>query len=237
MTNITQSTRDNYTSGISKDDGSVCLWFVVAKDHDEQLSIPQKIEGVLNQLRDHRILMFTFPALSFCHKNKNLWNDYVRQYVQYISDKDALIQKSIKDMENEWFGELRKLDAGIKVYSFKNGQVIVNDTNWNAFKELITGYVRKTMKYSVDHLGFQDPHFGISSLQAYAKAGMYLNVTSGPIGQLVSTLSKSGLTDDLGWFAQNPEHPLGAIHSLFEKKFANTLGKGGQQSLRKVYML
>ena len=236
LTNITQSTRDNYTSGISKDDGSVCLWFVIAKDHDEQLSIPQKIEGVLNQLRDHRILMFTFPALSFCHKNKNLWNDYVRQYVQYISDKDALIQKSIKDMENEWFGELRKIDAGIKVYSFKNGQVIVNDTNWNAFKELITGYVRKTMKYSVDHLGFQDPHFGISSLQAYAKAGMYLNVTSGPIGQLVSTLSKSGLTDDLGWFAQNPEHPLGAIHSLFEKKFANTLGKGGQQSLRKVYI-
>lgn len=236
LNNITQSTRENYTSDISKDDGSVCLWFVVAKDHDEQLLIPQKIEGVLNQLRDHRILMFTFPALSFCHKNKNLWNDYVRQYVQYISDKDALIQKSIKDMENEWVGELRKIDAGIKVYSFKNGQVIVKDTNWNAFKELITGYVRKTMKYSIDHLGFQDPHFGIGSLQAYAKAGMYLNVTSGPIGQLVSTLCKSGLTDDLGWFAQNPEHPLGAIHSLFEKKFANTVGKGGQQSLRKVYI-
>ena len=236
LTYINQSTRDRYTEKINKDDGSVCLWFVVAKDHEEQLLIPQKIDSILRQLNDHRILMFTFPSLSFCHKNKNLWNDYVRQYIQYLPDKDKLILKSLEEMEKDWFKELLKLDAGIKVYSYKNGQVVVDDTNWNVFKDLITGYVRRTMKYSVDQLGFRDEHFNNSGLQAYAKAGMQFNITSGPIGALINTLKKNGVIDDDNWFSQNPDHPLGAIHALFEKKFSNTVGKGGQQSIRLVYI-
>jgi hypothetical protein len=81
LTNINQATRDRYTEKINKDDGSVCLWFVVAKDHDEQLQIPQKIDSILRQLNDHRILMFTFPQLSFCHSNKNLWGEYTWHYL------------------------------------------------------------------------------------------------------------------------------------------------------------
>jgi hypothetical protein len=92
------------------------------------------------------------------------------------------------------------------------------------------------MKYSVDHLGFQDPHFWNSSLQTYAEAGMLFNATSGPIGQLVNTLKKAGVTDDPNWFEQNPDHSLSAIHALFEKKFSNTVGRGGQQSIRVVYL-
>lgn len=240
LTNINQATRDRYTEKINKDDGSVCLWFVVAKDHDEQLQIPQKIDSILRQLNDHRILMFTFPQLSFCHSNKNLWNEYIRQYAQYMTENDTAAKKQIRDtldgIENDWFKELQKNDAVILVHRFRNGQIETSDTNWNAFKELITSYVRKMLKFSVDHLGFQDPHFGNSSLQAYAEAGMLFNATSGPIGQLVNTLKKSSVTDDLNWFAQNPEHPLGAIHALFEKKFSNTVVRGGQQSIRVVYI-
>jgi hypothetical protein len=240
LTNITQTTRDKYTEKINKDDGAVCLWFVVAKDHDEQLQIPQKIDSLLKQLNDHRILMFTFPQLSFCHSNKNLWNEYIRQYAQYMTENDTAAKKQIRDtldrIENDWFKELQKNDAVIRVHRYKNGQIETSDTNWNVFKDLITGYVRKTLRFSVDHLGFQDPHFGNSALQAYAEAGMLFNATSGPIGQLVNTLKKSGVTDDINWFAQNPDHPLGAIHALFEKKFSNTVGRGGQQSIRVVYL-
>ncbi len=240
LTNINQATRDRYTEKISKDDGSVCLWFVVAKDHDEQLQIPQKIDNILRQLNDHRILMFTFPKLSFCHSNKNLWGEYIRQYAQYMTENDTAAKKQIRDaldgIENDWFKELQKNDVLIRVHRYGNASVETSDTNWNQFKELITGYVRKKLKYSVDHLGFQDPHFGNGSLQAYAEAGMLFNATSGPIGQLVNTLKKSGVADAPDWFAQNPDHPLGAIHALFEKKFSNTLGRGGQQSIRVVYL-
>jgi len=240
LTNINQATRDKYTEKINKDDGSVCLWFVVAKDHDEQLQNPQKIDSILKQLNDHRILMFTFPQLSFCHRNKNLWNEYIRQYAQYMTENDTAAKKQIRDaldgIENDWFKELQKNDAVIRIHRYKNGQIETSDSNWNTFKELITGYVRKMLRFSVDHLGFQDPHFGNSSLQAYAKAGMTFSGSAGPIANLVNTLKKNGISDDESWFAQNPEHPLGAIHALFEKKFSNTVGRGGQQSIRVVYI-
>jgi predicted HicB family RNase H-like nuclease len=222
LTNINQATRDRYTEKISKDDGSVCLWFVVAKDHDEQLAIPQKIDGILRQLNDHRILMFTFPHLSFCHSNKNLWSEYIRQYAQYMTENNTTAKNQIRaaldGIENDWIKELQKNDAVIRVHKFKNGAITTTDINWNQFRELITGYVRKTMKFSVDHLGFQDPHFGNSSLQAYAKAGINFSGSAGPIANLVNTLKKNGVTDDPNWFAQNPDHPLAAIHALFEKK-------------------
>ena len=240
LTNINPATRDKYTEKIGKDDASVCLWFVVAKDHKEQLSIPQKIDNILTQLKDHRILMFTFPSLSFCHSNKNLWNEYIRQYAQYMSENDSAAKKQIRDsldkLENAWFKGLLNHDAVIKIYQYKNGHVDTSDVSWSTFKDLITGYVRRTLRFNVDHLGFQDPHFGNSSLQAYAKAGMQFIATSGPIGQLVSTLKKSGVTDDENWFAQNPNHPLAAIHTLFANKFANTVSRGEQQSIRLIYI-
>lgn len=240
LTNINQATRDRYTANISKDDGSVCLWFVIAKDHDEQLQIPQKIDNMLQQLRDHRILMFTFPNLSFCHSNRNLWDEYIRRHAQYMTENNDVAKKQMRadldGIENDWFKELKRNDTVIRVHRFQNGQIETSDTSWNQFKDLITRYVRKTMKYSVDHLGFQDPHFGNKSLQAYAEAGMLFNVKSGPIGQLVDTLKQKGVSDDPNWFAQNPDHPLGAIHALFEKKFSNTVGRGGQQSIRVVYL-
>lgn len=240
LTNINQATRDKYTENINKDDGSVCLWFVVARDHDEQLQIPQKINSILGQLNDHRILMFTFPQLSFCHRNKNSWSEYIRQYAQYMTENDTgarnQIRGALDGIEKEWFKEIEKNDVVLRVYRFKNGKIETSDTSWNAFKELITGYVRKKLEFSVDHLGFQDHHFGNSSLRAYAKAGITFSGSAGPIANLVNTLKNDGVTDEVNWFAQNLEHPLGAVHALVEKKFANTVGRGGQQSIRLIYI-
>lgn len=235
-----KAARDRYSTNISKDDGSVCLWFVIAKDHDEQLQIPQKIDSILRQLYDHRILMFTFPNLSFCRSNRNLWDEYIRRYAQYMAENNDAAKQQIRadlnGIENDWFKELKRNDTVIRVHRFQSGQIETLDTSWNQFKELITRYVRKTMKYNIDHLGFQDPHFGNGSLQAYAEAGIRFDTKSGPIGQLVETLKKAGVTDDPNWFLQNPEHPLGAIHALFEKKFSNTVDRGGRQSIRVVYL-
>jgi hypothetical protein len=240
LTNITQATRDKYTADINKDDGSVCLWFVVAKDHGEQIKIPQQITRILEQLNDHRILMFTFPQLSFCHSNKNIWNEYIRQYAQYMNENYSAAKKQIRDtldgIEEGWFKELRKNDTLIRVYRYNNDQVDISDVSWSAFKELITKYVRRTLNYNIDHLGFQDPHFNNSSLQSYAKAGITFTGSAGPITNLINTLKKGGVSDDDNWFSNNPDHPLTAIHSLFERKFSNTVGRGGQQSLRVVYI-
>lgn len=246
LTNITPATRDKYSNEPAKDDGSVCLWFVIARDHEEQLAIPQRISNMLNQLRDHRIIMFTFPQLSFCHNNKNLWTEYIRQYAQYVAENDKTVKRQIRNEENnngtldkieaEWFDELKRNNALIRVYRMKNGNLITQDIVWGEFKQLITGYVRETMKYSVDHLGFRTEFFGNKALQSYAKAGITMLGSPGPIAALIANMRQNGLEDSERFFSQNPEHPLTAIHALLQKKISNTLGRGGQFSLRTAYI-
>jgi hypothetical protein len=240
LTNINQSTRDKYSKGLARDDGSVCLWFVIAKNKEEELSIPQKIESMLTQLRDHRILMFTFPSLSFCHNNAGLWNEYVRHYAQYMTENDgtakAQIKKSLENLEKEWFTEIKKHTAVIKVYQYLNGQVDTSDTSWSAFKDLITGYVRRSLPNCVDYLGTANILFGNSGLKGWATAGIQYNAVSGPQGQVVKAFKGQGVSDSEDWFAQNAKHPLAEIHALFEKKIANSIGKGGTLSVREVYI-
>jgi hypothetical protein len=240
LTNIISSVRDRYGTGQNKDNASVCLWFVIAKNKEEQLLIPDKINSILTQLRDHRILMFTFPQLSFCHDNTALWADYVRQYAQYLLENDGVAKNQIKTayerLEREWFDKIKQHSAIIKVYSTQSGQVETNDTSWGNFKELLSGYVRRTLVNCVDYLASQITAFGPSGLKSWATAGIHFDNASGQYRQLVNGFRNQGISPDDGWFAQNPKHPLAEIHALFEKKIANSIGKGGALSVRKVYI-
>jgi hypothetical protein len=240
LTNITSSVRDRYSKGQNKDNASVCLWFVIAKNKKEQLLIPDKINSILSQLRDHRILMFTFPQLSFCHDNTALWGDYVRQYAQYLLENDGVTKNQIKTayerLEREWFDKIKQPSAVIKVYSVQNGQIETKDTSWDNFKELLSDYVSRTLVDCVDSLASQITAFNNSDLKSWATAGIQFDAASGQYRQLVNGFKSQGISSDNGWFAQNPKHPLAEIHALFEKKIANSIDKGGTLSVRKVYI-
>jgi len=242
LNNINTTTRDKFGKDQNKDDGSVCLWFVIAKNSDEQLRIPEKINSLLAQLRDHRILMFTFPSLSFCHNNQNLWNEYIRGQAQLsLENTDAAkkpIRTSLERIEKEWFDEIKKQSASIVVYAYSviSGRVEANDTSWSAFKDLLSNYVRKSMPNCVDYLTSQITAFGNSGLKGWALAGISFNAVSGPQGQLVKGFKGQNISDTDDWFIQNPNHPLAHIHALFEKKIANTIGKASTLSVRKVYI-
>jgi len=234
--NITQPVRDRYSSG----NGTVCLWFVIAKNENEQRQIPERIKNVLTQLHDHRILMFTFPLLSFCHNNVKLWYEYVRQIAQYRLENDDTAKKQIRkayeSLENEWFDEIRKHSREIKVYSVKNGEVVVDNTSWGSFEQLISDYVRQTIQHCVDYLAAQITAFNNSGLKSWAFAGIQFEAASGQYRQLVNGFKSQGISADADWFAQNPQHALAEIHALFEKKIANTIGRNTSLSIRKVYI-
>lgn len=240
LTNITSSVRDRYSKGQNKDNASVCLWFVLAKNKEEQLIIPEKINSILTHLRDHRILMFTFPQLSFCHSNTALWNDYVRQYAQYLLENDGAAKNQIKTayerLEREWFDKIKQHSATIKVYVAHNGQIETKDAFWGNFKELLADYVRKELVNCVDHLAAQITAFNTSGLKSWAMAGIQFDAASGQYRQLVSGFKSQGISSDERWFSQNPKHALTEIHALFEKKIANSIDKGGNLSVRKVYI-
>lgn len=60
LTNISAATRDKFSQGLAKDDGSICLWFVIAKEKSDQIRIHERIDYLLTQLRDHRIVMMWY---------------------------------------------------------------------------------------------------------------------------------------------------------------------------------
>lgn len=240
LTNISSSIREKYSTGNNNDDGSICLWFTFAKNRTDQLQLPQHIENIIRQLEGHRILMFSFPDLPFCHNNKGIWDEYIRLYAQYISENDSGVKKQIKnqleEIENSWFNDLKNPDTTISVYYFENNEVKKREITWNQFKDTIKKFTGDTLKYCVDFLGTRDNHFASSSLKSYALAAINFQGKPGPEAQLIENLKKSGICAELEWFKQNAEHALGAIYALFDKKFKNTIGRGDPQSIRKVYI-
>lgn len=240
LTNITATTRDKYSSGQNKDTGAVCLWFVVAKNKDEQLQIPDKIKGILTQLRGHRIMMFAFPYLTFCDTNQSLWSDYISQYAQYLLENDSTAKgqrkKAYERLEREWFDKIKKQETQIKAYTVVNGQIVANDTSWSNYKKLVEDFVRRTLPCCVDYLTSQITAFQTNALKAWATAGIQFEAASGQYKQLVNNFKGQGISADDSWFAQNSTHPLAQIRELFDKKIANTIGKGTNLSIRKVYI-
>ncbi|MHC1719234.1 MAG: hypothetical protein AB9844_00820 [Clostridiaceae bacterium] len=245
LTNITAATRDKYSSGQNKDTGAICLWFAVAKNKDEQLQIPDKIKGMLTQLRDHRIVMFYFPHHTFCDNNAALWNDYITQYGQYMLENDSTAKdhrkKACERLEKEWFDRIKKYDTAIRVYNIVNGQVVSNDTSWANMKQFVVDYVKRALPYCVDYLTVQTTAFGQIGLQSWAKAGMIFDISQ--LGtsfaqqkQLINTLAGQGISADENWLTQNFSHPFSQIRTLLDKKITNTVGKGTNLSIRKVYI-
>lgn len=119
LTNMTTATRDKFSENLNKDDGSICLWFVVAKTKADQLQIQEKQAKLLEQLRGHRIIMFAFPEITFCEKNVNLWDEYVGLHAQYQLENNTTakeqIEKSYKKIETEWTNNLKNSSTRLEL--------------------------------------------------------------------------------------------------------------------------
>lgn len=240
LTNITSGIRDRYSSGISKDNGSICLWFVVAKNKEEQLGIPDKITSLLTNLKEHRIIMITFPSVTFCDKDTELWNDYVKQYANYMLESDSTAKdqckRALETIETEWFRTLEASSTPLKCYTYNSGGVVANDTSWALFKDVLKAYVKKTLSACVDNLTEITTQFSPTGLKSWALAGLVPENAASNCKQLVNAFSKQGISNEESWYNENPDHPLAQIHSLFEKKISNTIGRGTSLSIRKVYI-
>jgi len=115
------TTRERFSSiKSSKDDGSIFLWFVAAQNKEESLIAPERIRGVLDQLRDHRIVMFEFPELTFCSDHLDLWDEYVQKRAEYALESHGSAKEEIKKtyerIEHEYFDKIIRKDPKIVAY-------------------------------------------------------------------------------------------------------------------------
>lgn len=240
LTYLPAQTREKYSSGQNKDTGAVCLWFVVVKNKKEQTMVRESVEKILNQLRDHRIIFFTFPNLTFCDNNTNLWEDYIEQFAKYSLENDSTAKEQCKNayerIESEWFSRLKSANTPLRAYYISNNNMVENDTYWSNFRDIITDYVRITLPFCLDLLTSQKTVFDNKGLKAWASAGIQYDAASGQFKQLVESFKKQNITADEDWFAANPMHPIVKIRALLYKNIDATVGAGGQFSLRKAYI-
>ena len=239
LTNMTGTTRKSFSK--KDDDGSICLWFVVAKDNSEQMNIPEKIKNVLQQLNDHRIIFFTFPDVTFCSKNTELWNEYVAQQAQYLCETNdsakTQIQRMLGQIEKDWTDTLKRNEQKLTVYTIdESGAIDIQGKTWADLKEMLPKYVEKTLPFCPDLIKAPIGAFTSNGLQSWAQAGLTYDTKNPMAKQLVASLLGKGITADESWFEMNPSHPFSAIRALFEKKAENTILRGTPLSVRKVYI-
>ncbi|HJC24805.1 MAG TPA: hypothetical protein H9761_14060 [Candidatus Eisenbergiella merdavium] len=234
------SSRDQYSTGLRKDDGSICLWFVVAKNKEEQMQIPEKQEALLRNLREHRIIMISFPEITFCEKNISLWDEYIALQAQYALENNAgaknQILGSITTIENEWVDALKAQSAALDVryYDTASDTISAGKHSWTDLRVFLSAYIKKALDCCPDILTDQITAFSNKSLKAWALSGIHFSGKAQQ-GQLVDAFKALGIREENDWFLKNPNHPFSKIRTVLEKGYDNTVGKGGNFSVRKVY--
>lgn len=241
LTNLNTATREKYSSGLGRDDGSVCLWFVVAKNRTEQMQLQEKEARLLENLRGHRIVMVSFPDITFCEKDIKLWDEYVGLYAQYLLENKIeaknQIKASFERIEKAWTDRLKASNTtlDIRYYDTAAGAIQAERLTWPQINAFLHRYTKSVLDACPDLLTEQITVFGNKALKAWALAGLRFSA-SAPQSQLIGSLKSQGISQDDAWFTANPTHLFGKIRALLEKKYANTVGKGGQLSLRKAYL-
>ncbi|WP_400196992.1 hypothetical protein [Candidatus Methanarcanum hacksteinii] len=238
LASMSPQTREKYGST----SGQVCLWFVIAKNHDEMISMSDKIVSILNQLKsDYRIIIIAFDKITFCDKKADSWDEYVKIYARYMAENDTTaknqLKKTLDKMEADWTYPLKVPTQKFSVYQWIDGSIKVEEVGWASFKSIVTGAVKRMLPGSVDHLIPSMAVFKISGLKQWARTGInFDSATTNPFKQVANSMKNDGIRDDEKWYLENPAHPLSKIHELFVKKIDNTIGRNSNFSIRKVFI-
>lgn len=241
LTNIVASTRDKFSLNLSKDDGSICLWFVVAKNKSEQMQIQGKQETLLRNLRGHRIIMLAFPEVTFCEKNVSLWDEYVTLHAQYQLENNTTakeqIQKSYVRIEDAWTNSLKSPNTAINVCYYDTDKDIIDSRkcSWTELKSFLVSYMKSVMDCCPDIITDQITVFNNKGLKGWALSGIRFSGVAQQ-AQLINSLKTQGITAEDSWFFGNPNHLFSKIRALLQKKYDNTAGRGTNFSIRKAYI-
>jgi|WetSurMetagenome_2_1015567.scaffolds.fasta_scaffold00126_43 hypothetical protein len=219
--------------------------FILARDEQEQLHIPDKAKELAKQFKDHRMLFVTLPEVSFCRDNANAWEEFTENSARLALSNDSASKKvfdsQVSSAKAAWHS---KVTSAAKLIVYKpnvNGEPFVEDVTWGQLKkDWLTGYVKQTLgAYTDDLCGFNISAFAApNALQNWALAGMEFDkfAKSGAWRTVVATWQKNGVTGEESWFDANPNHPLTQLRDFCKKRQDSTVGAGNTCSIRKLYI-
>ncbi len=223
----------------------VLIQFILARDEQEQLRIPDKARELAKQFKDHRMLFVTLPEVSFCRDKAKEWEEFTNNYARLALASDSASKKvfetQVSSAKMAWQSKVMSAAKFIVYKPNPNGEPFAEEVTWGQFKrDWLTGYVKQTLDaYTDDLSGFNISAFAApSALQSWALAGMEFDkfAKSGPWRTVVATWQKNGITGEDAWFNANPNHPLTQLRDFCKKRQDTTVGTGNTCSIRKLYI-
>ena len=223
----------------------VLVQFILARDDQEQLRIPDKAKVLAKQFKDHRMLFVTLPEVSFCRDNAKAWEmlkgNSARLALASDSASKKVFETQVSSAKAAWNS---KVTTAAKLIMYKpnpNGEPFTEEVTWGQLKkDWLTGYAKQALEaYTDDLCGFNISAFAAPThLQIWALAGMEFDrfAKSGPWKTVVTTWQKNGVTGEDAWFDANPNHPLTQLRDFCKKRQDSTVGAGNTCSIRKLYI-
>ena len=223
----------------------VLVQFILARDEQEQLRIPEKARELAKQFKDHRMLFVTLPEVSFCRDNAKAWEEFTENSARLALASDSASKKvfetQVSSAKAAWHS---KVTSAAKLIVYKpnvNGEPFAEEVTWGQLKkDWLTGYAKQTFEaYTDDLCGFNISAFAApTALQSWALAGMEFDrfAKPGAWKTVVATWQKNGVTGEEAWFDANPNHPLTQLRDFCKKRQDNTVGAGNTCSIRKLYI-
>ncbi|MDR0611484.1 MAG: hypothetical protein LBG58_15355 [Planctomycetaceae bacterium] len=221
----------------------ILVQFILAKDEDEKLKIPEKILSLAKHFHNHRIVFLTMET-TFCDKDRRHWDEYVDQWARKELATDqttkSIYEKTIAEYDEQWRRQIT--DTNQKLIGYKpienNEPEIQRDLQWSTLKPYLLNFVKQTLPECVDDLvGDSRNAFDtkIPALKLWAESGIYFEV-KGVTGQVIRPFKTNGISGNVDWFEKNPQHSLTKIRDKCLKRLDNTVGKNTTFSLRKLYI-
>lgn len=223
----------------------VLVQFILARDEQEQLRIPDKARELAKQFKDHRMLFVTLPEVNFCRDKAKAWEEFTENSARLALASDSASKKvfetQIGNAKAAWHS---KVTSAVKLVVYKpnpNGEPFTEEVTWGQLKkDWLTSYTKQTFDaYTDDLCGFNITAFAASiALQSWAWAGIEFDrfAKPGAWKTVVATWQKKGITGDKTWFDANPNHPLTQLRDFCKKRLDNTVGAGNTCSIRKIYI-
>lgn len=221
---------------LSNNEGSICLWFVIAKDNEESLRIINKVSNCYkNEGSNCRLAFFSFDNVTFCSSNRNEWKDYVLNLAKAELENSNSVKQNllgyISRMESAWLEKIVKCESITVYYSSDESEKI----SWSQFKLILREVDDRFLENNIDHL-VKSSGFGANTtnLRGAALAGVTLNTTSTQIKNLLSQFI-DGYGSSSTWFTENPDHTLTKVHDMIIDNLKSDLSKSRNFNLDRVY--
>jgi len=233
-----------HRDSFSEKGNRILVQFILAKDEQEQLRIPDKARNLARQFKDHRMLFVAVPETSFCRNDVNAWNDFCGNLAslkqEQGSDRKRIFETFLKAAKDKWFCTIKSAPKLLIFTPTENGEPFAEETTWGMLGHKLAEYAKRMFwAYTDDLSGYNVSAFGApSGLQNWALAGMRFDAFDkpGPWKGVIANYQRHGIHGDEGWFAENPRHALAQLRDFCKKRQDNTVGAGNTCSIRKLYI-